>query len=156
MDNQVTPPLAQSSAVQAFEELRGEISLLRRAIEGLTAERRDQPDYGPTLEALAKSSEEIREWARRISERPALQLTPRKIGEQIEEGASRFREHDRQLVEGVQGQLLGAIDEVKAISARMRTSYEQARIVKIVGGISFLGGFLLGPLLALISVVWPT
>ena len=153
MDNQVTPGVAQSSAVQAFEELRGEISLLRRAIEGLTVERRDQPDYGPTLEALVKSNEEIREWARRISERPALQLTPRKFGDQIEEEIARFREHDRQLVEGVQGQLLSAIGEVKAISARMRTSYEQARIVKIVGGVCLLGGFLLGLLLSKIDLL---
>src|SRR3546814_12082283 len=38
---------------QAFAELRSEVSLLRRAIEGLTAERQNAPDYAPTLKVLA-------------------------------------------------------------------------------------------------------
>jgi len=62
MDDQATSAPDESSAVQAFEGLRREISLLRRAIEGLAAEKRDQPDYGPTLEALATTNEGIREW----------------------------------------------------------------------------------------------
>jgi hypothetical protein len=60
MDDPATPARAQSSAARAFEDLRSEVSLLRRAIEGLAAERRDQPDYAPTLEVLAASNEEIR------------------------------------------------------------------------------------------------
>lgn len=154
MDEQITPALAQSSVVRAFEDLRGEVSLLRRAIEGLAAERHDQPVYGPTLEALAISNEEIREWARKVSERPALQLTPQRIGEQIEAAASRFREQDRQELATAQGRLKGAIEEVKAISRQTRTTYEQARRVKIVGGACFLGGLLLWPLLAQLEVIW--
>ena len=152
MDDQTTPALAQSSA---FEDLRGEVSLLRRAIEGLTAERANQPDYGPTLEALVRSNEEIREWARRVSERPALQLTPRKLCEQIEEEIARFREQDRQVLEGACDQLVSALERVKAISAQVRTKYEQARLVKIVGGVCFLGGLLLESLLSQITLVWP-
>ncbi len=36
---------------EAFERLRGEVALLRRAVEGLTAAREsiDLPDYEPTL-----------------------------------------------------------------------------------------------------------
>lgn len=39
-------------AAQAFEDLRGEVSLIRRAVERLTAERAepsDAPDYSETL-----------------------------------------------------------------------------------------------------------
>lgn len=57
MDDQVTPTLPQSSAVRVFDELRGEVSLLRR---GFAAERRDQPDHGPTLGSLATSTKELR------------------------------------------------------------------------------------------------
>lgn len=43
-------------ATQAFEELRREVSLLRRAVEGLSARGDDQPvDYSPTLAKLAEA-----------------------------------------------------------------------------------------------------
>jgi hypothetical protein len=147
MDHQVTPELSQSSAVRAFENLCGEVSLLRRAIEGLTAERRDQPDYSPTLEALATSLDELRVSARRTSEQPALRLTPHQIGEQIEAAASRFREQDRQAAEAARGAMTSAIGDVKALSRQARTAYEQVRREKIAGGVCFLGGFMLWPIL---------
>jgi hypothetical protein len=148
MNDQVTPALAQSSAARAFDDLRGEVSLLRRAIEGLAAERRGQPDYGPTLEALAASSDELRAWARKIHERPGIQLTPQRIGEQIEAAASRFRQLDRQELEAELARLANAIAEVRAISRTARTDYEQVRRVKIVGGSCFLVALILGLLLA--------
>lgn len=154
MDDQVTPASAQSSAARAFEELRGEVSLLRRAIEGLTAERRDQPDHGPTLEALATSNEQIRDWAKKVSERPALRLTPERISEQIEAAASQFRQLDRQELRAEHTRLADAIAKVEAIARQARTTGEQVRWTKIVGGLCFLGGFILWPLLAQVEVVF--
>lgn len=153
MNNEVTPGLAQSSAVQAFEELRGEVSLLRRAVGALAAERREQPDYGPTLEALAASTDAIGRWAAKIDQRPALQLTPERIGEQIEAAASYSREKDERLLSAAHEQLQSAMAEVKALSRLARTSQEQARREKIVGGICFLGGLMLGTLLAQIAAL---
>jgi hypothetical protein len=43
----------------AFAGLRAEISLLRRAVERLTDERTDQPDFAPHLEAIAKHPEDL-------------------------------------------------------------------------------------------------
>lgn len=153
MDNQDPPALPQSSAVRAFDALRGEVSLLRRAIEGLAAERHDQPDYGPTLEALATSNEEIRAWAKKINDRPAMQLTPQRLANEIEAAASRFRQQARQAREDADARMEIAINEVKAISQQARTSYDQVRRVKIVGGAFFLGGFLLGLLLVEVEVI---
>ncbi len=146
MDDQTSSALAQSSAVRAFEDLRGEISLLRRAIEGLTAERRDQPDYGPTLEALAASSKQIRGWAKRINEQPALQLTPQRLSDQIEAASSRLRQQERQELAAEHARLAASIAEVKAISWQARSAYEQVRREKIIGGVCFLSGLLLAPL----------
>ncbi len=154
MDDQVTPALAQSSAVRAFDDLRGEVSLLRRAIEGLTAERRDQPDYGPTLEALATSIEKLGAWARKVSGLPALQLTPQEIGEQIEAAASRFRQIDRQELGAEHARLVDAIAKVEAIARRARTTSEQVRREKIVGGVCFLGGSMFWTILLQIWVAW--
>jgi hypothetical protein len=147
MDDQVTPALGQSSAIRAFEELRGEVSLLRRAIEGLTAERRDQPDYGPTLEELATSTEQIRAWARKVNELPALKLTPQRIGEEIDVAASRFRAQDQQELAAEHARLGRAIAQVDAISSHARTTYEQVRREKIIGGLCFLTGLLLWAIL---------
>lgn len=154
MDDQGTPALDQSSAVQAFEDLRGEISLLRRAIEGLAAERRDQPDYGTTLEALAATNDGIRDWARKISERPALQLTPQAIAEQIEAAASRFRHLDRQDLQAAQVRLEGAIRHLTSLTRQPRTLDEQARRVQLTGGACFLSGLTLWPVLALVELIW--
>lgn len=147
MSDQITPAEAQSSAALAFEELRGEVSLLRRAIEGLTAERQNQPDYGPTLEALIRSNEEIREWAKKVSGRPAIKLTPQGLAEQIEAVAARSRAQDQQVLEVARSHLAHAADELKAISVATRTAYEQARMLKIVGGICFPAGMMLGVLI---------
>lgn len=154
MDDQVTPALGQSSAARAFDELRGEVSLLRRALEGLAAERRNQPDYGPTLEALANATQEIRDWAKRINERPAVRLTPVQIGEQIEQAVASLRTHDQRQLEVAHGQLTGALIEVRALSATARVGLEQARAKKIVGGLSFLGGLMVTLLLVQIDLVW--
>lgn len=154
MDDQITPAPAQSSAVLAFEELRGEVSLLRRAIEGLAGERRDQPDYGPTLESLAASNGEIREWAKKVSERPAVRLTPQQIGEQIEQAIVRLRTYDERQLEVVRLQLTSALEEVRMVSATARIASEQVRREKIVGGLCFLGGLMLVLVFAQIELVW--
>lgn len=156
MDDQVTPALAQSSAARAFEDLRNEVSLLRRAIEGLTAERRDQPDYGPTLEALATSNEQIRDWAKKVSERPGIQLTPRQISEQIDASVASRRQHDRQELAAMHNCLATAIEEVKALTRQARTSYEQVRREKIAGGVCLLVGLVLGLLLPQIGALGDT
>jgi hypothetical protein len=154
MDDQVTPALAQSSAARAFDDLRGEVSLLRRAIEGLAAERRDQPDYGPTLEALATSNDEIRDWARKINERPGVRLTPLQIGEQVEQCVEKLRAQDRHQLAVAHEQLTSALKEVRMLSATARLASDQVRREKIVGGLSFLGGLVLLALLVQIELVW--
>jgi hypothetical protein len=154
MHDHVSPPLPESSAVRVFEELRCEVSLLRRAIEGLTAERRDQPDYGPTLEELVTSTEQIRVWARRVNELPALKLTPQSIGDEIEAAASRFRDLDQRKLQDEHSRLTEATREVKAISLAARTAREQERREKIVGGLSFLCGLMLVPLLSMFEMLF--
>ena len=154
MDDQGTSALDQSSAVQAFEDLRGEVSLLRRAIEGLAAEKREQPDYGPTLETLAATNDGIREWAWKVSERPALQLTPQDIAAQIETAASRFRHLDRQDLGAAQARLEGVSRQLTSLTRQPRTISDQTRRVQLTGGFCFLSGLILWPLLAQVELIW--
>lgn len=67
-------------ASEAFERLRLEVALLRRAVEGLSAEGREPaPDYSPTLAALRKAVKEVGTGVEQLSERPILALTLEQI-----------------------------------------------------------------------------
>ena len=50
-----------ADAAEAFEAMRGELALLRRAVEGLAAERGaiDMPDYSETLGVLQQGTTNV-------------------------------------------------------------------------------------------------
>jgi hypothetical protein len=121
------PDAATDPAAQAFAGLRAEISLLRRAVERLTDERTMQADYGPSLEAIAKRLEDVCGWARRVSERPALQLTPQRMASELAEAATSGREQDKRLLEEAAGAMKAATARIDAMIARSRSAGDQRR-----------------------------
>ena len=127
MDHDITPGTDIGSAANAFESLRAEISLLRRATERLTDERSAQPDYAPSLEAIAKRLEDVCVRARRVSERPALKLTPDSIGREIDAAAASARRHDQELLHQAATRIDAATARIDAVVARSRTVVEQDR-----------------------------
>jgi len=127
MDQSSTPDPAASLAAQAFGELRAEVSLLRRAVERLTDERTAQPDYAPTLEAIDKRIQDVCGWARRVSEKPALTLTPESLGREIEEAAASSRGADRQMLEKASAAMDATASRIDAMIARSRSVAEQNR-----------------------------
>lgn len=129
MDQSSTPDPAASLAAQAFGELRAEVSLLRRAVERLTDERSAQPDYAPTLEAIDKRIQDICGWARRVSEKPALALTPESLGREIAAAAASSRSADRQMLETASAAMDAAASRIDAMIARSRSVAEQNRVL---------------------------
>ena len=127
MDQDITPDVSIASAAHAFESLRAEISLLRRATERLTDERSAQPDYAPSLEAIAKRLEDVCVWARRVSERPALKLTPDSIGREIDSAAVHARRHDEELLHHAATRMDVATTRIDTMVARSQTVVEQDR-----------------------------
>lgn len=117
----------ENDAATAFGEVRAEISLLRRAIERLTDERTAQPDYAPSLEAIAKRLEDVCVWARRVSERPALGLTPATLGRQITEAGESARTRDKELLDRAARRMDDAGSRIDAIITRSRSAAEQDR-----------------------------
>ena len=65
-------------AAQAFEDLRSEVSVLRRAVEALPAEweANQPPDYTPTLGSIAKGLKAVTDRLQSIEGHPALRMTP--------------------------------------------------------------------------------
>lgn len=53
MEPATPPPSANGDPANAFAALRGEVSLLRRVVEELTAERQNAPDYIQTLTEMS-------------------------------------------------------------------------------------------------------
>lgn len=143
----------QTQIILSHETLRGEVALLRRAIEGLSAERETIPDYGPTLTEIIAGIGEVASWARKINDKPAMALTPESMEQEIIRAARNARAEDHEIVaqaarrmDSVTAKVAGYIDSAK-------TASEQERIVSITGCLAFLTGMLL--ILGLIAVDRP-
>ncbi|WP_419808595.1 DUF6118 family protein [Sphingomonas sp.] len=125
---QDSPPTVDASlAAHAFGELRAEISLLRRAVERLTDERTSQPDYALSLEAISKRLEDVCVWAQRVSEKPALKLTPGTLASEIAGAAASSRAQDQRLLESATAAMDAAGSRIDAMIARSRSIVEQDR-----------------------------
>ena len=128
---------------QAFAALRAEVSLLRRGVEGLTAERHGAPDYGPTLEQMNAYLKEIAAWARKVNERPAMQLTPEHLEREMARIAVDARKRDRDIIEQAEARMSRAIAGIERITESASDASEQWRTICLVGGIALLVGMLM-------------
>ncbi|KQN83019.1 hypothetical protein ASE90_09730 [Sphingomonas sp. Leaf67] len=89
-------------AARAFEDLRGEVTLLRRAVERLTAERAgngDAPDYSETLGVIANNITATAQRVDALVNSPALALTPEELNRRIVEVGAAGRSEDRRAIE---------------------------------------------------------
>ncbi|MBU1347907.1 MAG: hypothetical protein KKA16_13290 [Alphaproteobacteria bacterium] len=135
---------------QAFEDLRAEVSVLRRAIEGLPAAMREHrpPDYSKDLAILGKGLDDIGQSLETVLASPALTLTPEQQGQGIARaGSSLVREAAQRLDRAAQetererARLSGLISEAWARD-------RQVRILYWTGGVAFAVGLVLSPILA--------
>jgi hypothetical protein len=124
-----TPETDTSLAAYAFGELRAEVSLLRRAVERLTDERVNQPDYAPSLEAISKRLEQVCDVTRQLAQRPALRLTPEVIGREISEAGTFSREQDRKMMQEARARMDATAGRIDAAMARERSAAEQDRVL---------------------------
>lgn len=129
------------AATQAFEGVRGELALLRRAIEGMAA-RDDQPeppDYGETLgqiTKLANATLQRAEFLRKAIEEEAL---ARQVANRIAAAVA----EDRQAVKTAAGELRDAIRALQGVTASARRGDAQNRW--LIG--CTIGGVVLGMML---------
>ncbi|MCL6305205.1 DUF6118 family protein, partial [Streptococcus agalactiae] len=96
--------VGDDAAAEAFEELRAEVTLLRRAVERLAAERAEraelpQPkDYDETLGRIAKAINKLAERMDVLAERPGISITPEGIARQIAAAGSTVRAEDQRTI----------------------------------------------------------
>jgi hypothetical protein len=116
-----------SSPAEAFEALRREVALLRRALEGLAAEQKAQPDYSSILAGIGARIREQNAALGAMAETPALQLTPEAIGQQIMRASQQVRAEDARLLGHAQQAMTGAALRMEAVVEKVKTAQEQRR-----------------------------
>ena len=135
----------QDDPVAAFEQLRGEVALLRRAVEGLTAAREaiDIPDYEPTLARTEKVLGLLVQQTDAMRRSPAMAITPETMGSRLNASVVQAVSAARGEVQASKSALDGAIGDLRVLMASARRADEQKQWLYVVGG----GGVLLGLLL---------
>ena len=135
---------------QAFEDLRAEVSVLRRAIEALPAAMRESrsPDYSQDLAVIGKGLDEVGEQLETILKSPALTRTPEQQGQAIANaGANLIREAAQRLDRAAQE----AERERSRLSGIIGQAWAQDRQFRLLcwtGGAALAIGLLLSPIVA--------
>lgn len=144
----------ENHTTQTFDALRGEVALLRRAIEGLSAERESMPDYGPTLTDITMRMDDFVRWGRQINDKPAMTLTPESLEKEIARVARAARDEDHVSIAYAAQRMDGVSSKIAGFMASALTESEQLRANCIVGCVTFLSGMLLMLGMAEFSYAW--
>ncbi len=145
----------------AFERLRGEVSLLRHAVEALTTAREsiDIPDYEPTLERTEKVLGILVQQIDGVRKSPAMTLTPENMGGRLNASVAEAARELRAQVQATDTVLRSAARDLSHIVASARRSDEQNRRLYIAGGVGLGVGLLLyamlaGPIARMMPASW--
>ncbi len=128
----MTQPTDESTGETAiaFEDLRAEISLLRRAVEGLTAARERMPDYTPTLGSMMAQLKTTQEALQRIERSPAVALTPIELTKQIVQAAANARVDDARKLDEARDTIARSIGRIDGIVERGQSVEGQSRLLR--------------------------
>lgn len=150
MQDTAEEPPHEVDAAQAFEDLRGEVSVLRRAVEGLSGEWKanQPPDYTVTLGAIAKGLATVAGRLEGIEGHPALKLTPQQHQEAIAQACNALV---REAVQKLEGATAAAAKEQQTLAGLIGSAHTQDKQLKWLlwtGGIALLLGLLASPIFA--------
>lgn len=135
---------------QAFEDLRAEVSVLRRAVEAMPQawEAAKGPDYGVDLARITKALAAVVDEVEAMAEHPALRMTPadhqRAIGQagaELFRGAVQGLERATQAADSERRELAGIIGVV-------RTQDAQNKMVALAAGAAVIVGLIMSPVFA--------
>ncbi len=162
----------QGNPAEAFESLRaevassrGELALLRRAIEGLAAERdgHDAPDYTETLgrmqQGVGATAERIAAINDVIARSPVLAMTPEQMAQRIAAAGNAARREDQAALASARKGLEDVTRQLHGYVVSGRTGDQQNRwlawtaIVGVIVGMA-LWAALAGPILRATPDSW--
>jgi hypothetical protein len=125
----------RDAAAEAFEGVRGELALLRRAIEGIAArdDRPEPPDYSETLGQITKLATATYQRAEILRKAAEEEAVARQVAARITGAVA----EDRQAVKTAAGELRDATRALQGVTASARRGDEQNRWLAwtAIGGI---------------------
>jgi hypothetical protein len=125
----------RDSAAEAFEGVRGELALLRRAIEGIAArdDRREPPDYSETLGQITKLATATYQRAEILRKAAEEETVAHQVAARITGAVA----EDRQAVKTAAGELRDATRALQGVTVSARRGDEQNRWLAwtAIGGI---------------------
>ncbi len=132
---------------KAFEDLRAEVSVLRKAVEALPGAIRDNrpPDYAQDLAVIGKGLDEIGGQLETIQKSPALRLSPEQQGASI---ANAGRTMISEAAEALRRAAQSADHERSNLTyliGNFRTKQDQRQWLAMAAGIGLLVGFMSFP-----------
>lgn len=147
-------------ASDAFERLRLEVALLRRAVEGLSAEGREPAvDYSPTLAGLRKAVKEVGAGVEALGERPILALTVEQLVAAQIPMAKRLLAEPVAELERDRAAFAQAVADIRAAQcAELRRDQLRRRALALAAASAFGGalvwGLALGPAARALPASW--
>lgn len=134
----------------AFERLRGEVALLRHAVEGLASARAsiEIPDYQPTLERTEKVLGVLAQQVEGVRKSSVMTLTPETLGQRVNASVTSATNELRNSVSSAKSALDGATRDLSGLVVSARRGEEQNRWLYLFGISGLVLGFLLYAVLA--------
>ena len=131
---------------QAFDRMSGNMTTLTAAINqfGLRLNDVVGRDYSDDLAKIDQNWEKAREAFKRLTERPALALTPEVMGEQMRTAGARTRETEQQALRDARSRLDEAVKSIRLVVASARTQEQQNFWVAVSGGVAAVLAFVAG------------
>lgn len=128
------------AAAEAFEEVRAELTLVRRGMERISArlDAGSEPkDYDETLGRVAQAINRLGERMDALVDRPGIKITPEGIARQIAAAGSTTRAEDQRMITEARGALERTTAQLAGVVASARRGDEQNRWLMwgVLGGV---------------------
>lgn len=140
----------QDEAARAFDDLRAEINVQRRAIEALfdQLESARPPDYAPTLGVIAERIGEVEERLASYEEHPALKLTPEQHGRAVASAGADLLRNAVQAFDREARETERERHHLARMIGTVRDRHQHRRALTWTAAASLAAGLVLFPLLA--------
>jgi hypothetical protein len=137
-----------SDPAKAFEDLRAEVSVLRKAVEALPGAMHDNrpPDYAPDLAVLGKGLDEIGAQLDNLLKSPALRQTPEQQGQSIAHAGSAMIQEAAQKLERAAQESDRERYNLSQMIGTLGTKERRQRFWTITLPLVFLVGFVAFPI----------
>jgi len=147
----------EGDPAQAFEDLRAEVSVLRRAIEAMPAAMRESrsPDYSEDLGIIGKGLDDIGDQLAKIMKAPALARSAEEQGQAIAQAGSGLVREAVQRIDQAAQRLDRAAREAEGERSRLDGIVGQAlrrnrqfKVLCWTGGLALMAGLVISPFIA--------